>query len=260
MPLELQTERKTTLTKQDLCFIILKNSNFCLYGDVPTYKMDICGKQIIDWTLEACKGNEIIQLEYTMQDNVFDIVKSKAKDKKVVCVLYADTPLISQIVLHNVWNLFVSSGERICRLPRGFILEVEALKENINILQIKRIAESLSTEFFAVNNLFAYKEVQKIMRERIINYHMENGVVFRDSNSVYIDADCEIAPGVVIFPNNHIYDGSTIASGCVLYPNNTIIASNVEERCVLKGAYIQNSKVTADSVVDAYEKIIDCRG
>ncbi len=260
MSLKMQTEKSLTINKKDVCYIILKNSAFCLYGDVPTYEMDICGKKIIDWVKNACAGSEIIEVEYSIQDNIFEIVKRKAKDKAVVCVLYADSPLLNQYTLNDVWNLYASSGESLCKLPRGYIMQPKMLDKMVNMLTVKRIGESFSKEFFAVNTLYAYQEAQRTMRQRIVAYFMEKGVVFRDSETVYIDADCEIEPGVIIFPNNHIYDGSKIQEGCILYPNNTIIASVVEKDCVLKGAYIEKSIIKQKREVYAFEKIINDRG
>ena len=260
MAIKMQAQKSETITKQDVCYIILKNSAFCLYGEVPTYQMDVCGKKIIDWTKNACKGSEIIEVEYNLQDNIFDIVKKHAKDKPVVCVLYADSPLLTQIVLNDVWNLFASSGESICRLPRGFIMQKQALSKPVSILDVKRIAEGYTKEFFAVNNLYAYQEVQTTMRQRIVAYFMEKGVVFRDIASVYIDADCDIEPGVIIFPNNNIYDGSQIKQGCVLYPNNTIINSTINKNCTLKGGFIENSIVESNTIIEAFSKMVDSRG
>lgn len=260
MSLKMQTEQSITINKKDVCYIILKNSAFCLYDDVPTFQMDVCGKKIIDWVKNACSGSEVIIVEYSIKDNIFDIVKKTAKDKEVVCVLYADSPLLTQYTLNDVWNLYASSGENICRLPRGFILKPKALDKPINLLEVKKIADSFNKEFFAVNTLYAYQEVQKIMRQRIVAYFMENGVVFRDCDTVYIDADCEIESGVIIFPNNQIYDASIIKTGAVLYPNNTIINSTIENGCILKGAYIQNSVINKNKTIDAFEKIIDVRG
>lgn len=260
MALKMQTQNVETITKKDVCYIILKNSAFCLYGEVPTYEMDVCGKKIIDWTKNACFGSKIIEVEYSIKDNIFDIVKKHAKDNAVICVLYADSPLLTQLVLSDVWNMFASSGESICRLPRGFIMQKEALTKPISVLEIKKIAEGFAKEFFAVNNLYAYQEVQNIMRQRIIAYFMERGVVFRDSSSVYIDADCDIAAGVIIFPNNHIYDATKIENGCVLFPNNTIINSTIRSGCDLKGAYIENSDVPNNTIIEAFSKMVNERG
>ena len=260
MSLKMQAQKVETITKKDVCYIILKNSAFCLYGEVPTYEMDVCGKKIIDWTKNACVGSEIIEVDYNVKDNIFDIVKKHAKDKAVICVLYADSPLLTQFVLNDVWNMFASSGESICRLPRGFIMQKQALTKPVSILEVKKIAEGFTKEFFAVNNLYAYQEVQSIMRQRIVAYFMEKGVVFRDSASVYIDADCDIESGVIIFPNNHIYADSQIKQGCVLYPNNTIINSTINSNCELKGGYIENSDIQSGTTIPAFSKIINNRG
>lgn len=258
MALEFETLKEKNISKDDMCYIILKNKAFCLYDDVPLYEMDICGRKILEWTKSACIGNKIFEVEYSIQDNVFDLIRKNVKGGyAVACVLYADTPLLSKVVMQDIWNMFVKSNERICRLPRGFIMEIDALKKGVNMLEIKKIGEMFSREFLPINNLFAYLETQKVMQDRILTYHMENGVIFRDSTGVHIDADVEIGSGTVIFPNNFIYDKSEIGEKCVLLPNNTIIASKIGKKCELKGAYIEKSEIGNGKIIPPFESIIE---
>lgn len=259
MALDFEVQREKTLSKEDLCYLILKNKSFSLFKDVPIYQMDICGRAIKDWVKDACSGNEIIEKEYSIDDNIFDIIRNEVRTKSIVCVLYADSPLISKIVLQDIWNMFLSTGESICRLPRGFILEVDALKNGINMLEIKKIGEMFAKEFTPITNLFAYKEVQTIMRERIVAYHMERGVIFRDSTSVHIDAEVEIGSGTIIFPNNYLYSNTRIGKNCVLLPNNTVINSQVGDKCELKGAFIEDSQIENGKLVLPFTCIIENR-
>ncbi len=252
-----QTLTQKTISSKDICYILLKNNVLSLYNSVPAYEMDICGKKIIDWTRSALDGNEVIEVDYTLQDNVFDLVLKHAKNKSVVCVLYADTPLLTKVVLQDLWNIYTSNGGGVCKLPRGYMIELQSLKKGMSIMDIQKIGEGFAKEFFAVTNLYAYNEVQNIMRDRIVAYHMENGVIFRDSKTVYIDADVEIGEGTIIFPNNYIYDQSEIGKGCVILPNNTIIRSKIGNYCKLNGAYIEQSKIESNAEINAYTRLIN---
>ena len=97
----------------------------------------------------------------------------------------------------------------------------------------------------------------KILNRKIVNYHMDNGVIVLGENMVFIDADCEIESGVVIYPNNIISGQSIISSGCVLQSGNIIVNSILSENVKAQGAYIENSKICNDNVVKADEKIIN---
>ena len=258
MAIEFETKMEKTLSREDVCYVVLKNKTFCLYENVPLYEMDICGRQILEWTKSVCFGGKVIEVEYSIQDNVFDLIRKNVKgDYSVAVVMYADTPLLSKFVMQDIWNIFIKSNERICRLPRGFIMELDALKKGVNMLEIKKIGEMFSREFLPINNLFTYLETQKLMQERILTYHMENGVIFRDSTGVHIDADVEIGAGTIIFPNNFIYDKSEIGEKCVLLPNNTIIASKIGKKCELKGAYIEKSEIENGKIILPYTSIIE---
>jgi bifunctional N-acetylglucosamine-1-phosphate-uridyltransferase/glucosamine-1-phosphate-acetyltransferase GlmU-like protein len=257
MSFELETLKEKILSKDNLTYLILKNDEQCVVKDIPSHKMDICGKQILDWTLNACeKSSKIIQATYSMQDNIFDIVRKNIKTAGVVCVLYADSPLLSTLVLQEIWNQFISSGEKICRLPRGFILETEVLNSGINSLGIKRIGEMYVKEFLSINNLFAYSEAQKIMQQKIIAYHLNNGVIFKDTSSVFVDADAEIGEASIVFPNNSLFGSTKIGKNCILLPNNVIINSSVGDMCELKGAYVEDSKIADGKMILPFTTII----
>ena len=86
---------------------------------------------------------------------------------------------------------------------------------------------------------------------------MANGVVILGENSVFIDADCEIDGGVVIYPNNVIEGQSIVSYGSVLKSGNILKNSIIAENCLLEGAYIENSKITAGKHVDGKASIIN---
>lgn len=98
-------------------------------------------------------------------------------------------------------------------------------------------------EITAVNSKVELAVAENIMRNRINNKHMENGVVLIDPNSTYIQWNVKIGRDTVIYPGNVIEGNTVIKDNCTLYPNNRISNSVIEN-----GVSIQNS-VVLDSTV-----------
>jgi bifunctional UDP-N-acetylglucosamine pyrophosphorylase/glucosamine-1-phosphate N-acetyltransferase len=97
------------------------------------------------------------------------------------------------------------------------------------------------TTFLGVNTLFQLEEVERALREKINNYHRENGVRFIDSRHSYIDSDVIIGRGTIIYPNAFI-TGKTI----------------IGENCIIEnGSILKNSKLDNNVSVLAYSSVED---
>lgn len=256
MTVEVENEVSKCEYLENVTYLLLKNSNIVFYKDVPAYNMDICGKKIINCVKEACRSNDIILVEYGIEDNIFDIVRSNVKKKKgLLVVLYADSPLLTPFVIKECLSLFLTLNVKICRLPRGYIIDLESFNSGGAVAMPQKIGEIYTNEFIPVNNLYAYKNVQEEMSKRIIAHHIENGVIFRDGNTVQIDFDVKIGKGTVIFPNNYIYSASEIGEDCVLLPNNVVISSTIGANCTLCGAYLKNAQISKKTTIQAFERV-----
>lgn len=86
-------------------------------------------------------------------------------------------------------------------------------------------------ESLGVNDRVALATAEKIMRRRITQKHMINGVTFQDPETVYIDSDVTIAPDVLIEANVTLKGHTQIGSGTILtngtYLIDAVIGSNV---------------------------------
>ncbi|MBQ6773540.1 MAG: bifunctional UDP-N-acetylglucosamine diphosphorylase/glucosamine-1-phosphate N-acetyltransferase GlmU [Synergistaceae bacterium] len=99
-------------------------------------------------------------------------------------------------------------------------------------------------EMQGVNNQRELAEVSRVMRDKIINRWLNEGVRILDINSVYIGSEVILAPDVVIMPNVQIFgtsiinEGSYIGSGSIL--NNAVLGRNVKLTAYV---FIENSEL-----------------
>lgn len=234
-----------------------------LFVVVRTNKEEVCpnfsslklgGKTMTEWVLMA--GGNCDKCVVDDCEDVVSLIRTIETDKKVIAVFYSDAPLLDRAGFYRIMDYFSSRSINFLQLARGFIVKTEFLKNNPNFMSSATGGyedESLLT--IEDGKMLAY--VYKFLNRKILNFHMANGVVILGENSVFIDADCEIDGGVVIYPNNVIEGQSIISCGSVLKSGNILRNSIVGENCLLEGAYIENSKITTGKQIEGRQTIIN---
>lgn len=82
---------------------------------------------------------------------------------------------------------------------------------------------------------------EHILRARILDEHMLNGVTITDPATTYIDAAVEIAQDVTILPNCYLHGRTTIASGALIGPASTLRNATIGEETVVQSSVIEDS-------------------
>ncbi len=69
---------------------------------------------------------------------------------------------------------------------------------------------------------------------------------------MFIDKNCDIGEGVVIYPNNYISGKTRIGNGVTLLPNNFIVDCVIQDKCEIFSSVIQESVVGESCKVGPY--------
>ncbi len=93
-------------------------------------------------------------------------------------------------------------------------------------------------EAIGVNTLVDLAEAERVARQRTLEALMLSGVTIVDPASTYIDATVTIAADTVVRPNTHISGATTIGAGCEIGPDTHIVDSEIGERCVVRGSWL----------------------
>lgn len=96
-------------------------------------------------------------------------------------------------------------------------------------------------ELMGVNSRVELSKAEEIMRRRINESHMVNGVTIIDTNSTYIEADVEIGNDTIIYPGVILRGNTKIGSGCTIEINS----------CITNSVVGDNSKVMNSTVIDS---------
>jgi bifunctional UDP-N-acetylglucosamine pyrophosphorylase / glucosamine-1-phosphate N-acetyltransferase len=94
-----------------------------------------------------------------------------------------------------------------------------------------------------VNDRSQLARAEEILRRRILDAHMRDGVTVRDPVSTHIEASVEIGRDTVILPGTFLRGGTKVGSDCVIGPStdllDTVVADGARvEHSVGRGAHI----------------------
>lgn len=106
-----------------------------------------------------------------------------------------------------------------------------------------------------VNSRVQLAEAEEILRKRINNKHLTNGVTLIDPNTTYIGVDVKIGKDTIIYPNNILEGKTEVEEGCILLQNNRIKDSIIERNVEIQSSVILESKIGQNTTVGPFAYI-----
>lgn len=100
-------------------------------------------------------------------------------------------------------------------------------------------------EALGVDDRVKLAEAEAVMRRRLLETHMLNGVTIRDPATTWIDAGVTIGADSVVLPNTHILGASAIAEDCVIGPGSTLRNATIGPETTVESSTVEDSSVGA---------------
>lgn len=110
-------------------------------------------------------------------------------------------------------------------------------------------------ETLGVNDRVQLAYAEKVLRKRINEFHMRNGVTIIDPEATYIGTDVQIGQDVIIYPGTMITGPSIIANNVVIGANSQIINSTIGEHTTINASVISDSIIGASTTVGPFAHI-----
>lgn len=98
-------------------------------------------------------------------------------------------------------------------------------------------------EILGINSKVELEKANEIMRARINKKHMENGVIFIDSSSTYIEDGVEIGQDTLIYPGALIQGNTKIGKECEILGNTRIIDCEIANNVRIESSVLEESIV-----------------
>ena len=235
--------------KDEVLFVVVK-AYHSFVKNLPN--VELCGKRLLDWVLNAGSGCETRIIEDC--EDIIGRVRNITTNKNIIAVFYSDTPLLDKGTFNKFCEYFSSHNMNFLRLSRGFIVKSEFLKNNFTLAQ--GASELDDKNLLVADSAKVLNLMSNSLYNRILNYHIKNGVIIYGQNTVFIDGDVEIEGGVIIYPNNVIKGQSIVGENAIIESGNVIKNSIISNDAVVRGSYIENSKISAGASIEPFSKII----
>ncbi|MGF1470239.1 MAG: bifunctional UDP-N-acetylglucosamine diphosphorylase/glucosamine-1-phosphate N-acetyltransferase GlmU [Rubrobacteraceae bacterium] len=126
-------------------------------------------------------------------------------------------------------------------------LEVIGRRSRAVTYQLKDLEEAN-----LVNDRAHLARAEEILRRRILDAHMRNGVTVRDPDSTHIEASVEIGRDTVILPGSLLRGGTRVGSDCVIGPSTDLLDTVVGDGAQVEQSVGRGAGVGAGAHVGPY--------
>lgn len=221
-----------------------------LYGDNPFIGPELI-QRLIRAHVDAGAAATLLTAEVSEPGMLGRILRDPATGAFLGSVEYKDaTPEQRQI--REIWPgvvLFRRQGftALLGRLDRNNAQREYYLPQAWEILlrEGEKVQAVMATEAEALapNDRVEWARAEAQLRRMINERHMRQGVTIINPDVTYIDAEVEIGRDTVIWPFTFIQGKTQIGRNCTIGPMSTIVASTVEDGCVVQQSVVEESFV-----------------
>lgn len=110
-------------------------------------------------------------------------------------------------------------------------------------------------ECIGINNRVQLADAQAVLRKRICEKLMLDGVTIINPDNTYIDDSVEIGQDTVIYPNNYISGNTKIGKGCTILPNCRIENCKIGDESTVESSVILDSVIGKETTVGPFAYI-----
>lgn len=134
------------------------------------------------------------------------------------------------------------------------------LPDVVGILQTEnaRVSAFVTDDFsetLGVNDRVVLAEAESVMRRRIAEKHMRNGVTIINPDNTYISAAAEIGRDTLLQPGTMIEGHTVIGEKCTIGPNSQIVDSTIGNGTSVHSSVVLASKIGAETTIGPFAHI-----
>ena len=230
-----------------------------LCGDTPLIKEETL-KRLFDYHLENGYHTTVLTTEVDNPTGYGRIIRDENQDLLKI-VEQKDANEEEKLVKEINSGIYCFNGnslrESLDLLDNNNAQGEYYLTDTIQIMRNKGLkvgAYNGSTieELMGVNSRVELSRAEDIMRKRINETHMVNGVTIIDTNSTYIEADVQIGNDTIVYPGTMLRGNTIIGSNCIIGMNSNITNSKIGDYTEIENSTIIDSIVGENTNIGPY--------
>lgn len=187
------------------------------------------------------------------QDGLIDSIvedKDASPEQKKICEINTGTYCFDIKLLRYYLPLLTTDNEQ----KEYYLPDVTALMRRDGHAVGAYLIED-SRVGLGINNRAQLAEAASLLRRRINNTLMLQGVSIEDPDSVYIDYGTKVGVDTVIRPGCTIEKGTIIGDSCLIGPGTHLCAARINDRVVIRQSVVQDSTIENDSHIGPFAVI-----
>lgn len=221
-----------------------------LYGDMPLQKEDTLRRLV---ELHRSDSAPVTMLTVLSDDSMgFGRILRDPIDNRVLGIVEEAVATLEQLAIRELNTgayCFEATWlwERLPKIrlrPKGeyYLTDLVGMAAGQGI-RVQALTIDDVTEVQGINTRVHLAQAEAIMRRRINERWMLNGVTLVDPKTTFIETDVAIGQDTTILPNTHLAGATKIGRDCIIGPNTLIDNSTVGDRCVIRFSVIEEATV-----------------
>ena len=232
-----------------------------LYGDVPLVRPETI-RRMVTRHREAEASVTLLTATPARPDGLGRVVRSPSGEVRAIVEEKEADEAVRQIreinggtyCFNSAW-LWGSIGD-LANSHQGetFLTDLVGLASGRGLTIEATQPEGVS-ETLGVNTRVELAEAESILRRRILQRWMLEGVTIRDPDSAYLDVTVCLGQDTVVLPNTHVTEGSRVGRDCEVGPNTIVRDSVVGDGCKIVASVVEGSTLEAHVDVGPFSHI-----
>ncbi len=241
-----------------------------LMEDFPDFKakdgsfnIDLLGNPMYQYVVRACPSYPNCLKYDHEKESLLGKIKPFLAEGEYTLVLFADTPLITKNTILNILDYVKTKGLNVCKLTRGWVFKTEYIKR-VDDIYSPSVYYFQEEDFMMATSYSNLSIISDILKNRIITYHMNNGVHFKAPDTVYIEANVSIGQGSEIGEFVSLVGATEIGEYAKVLCRSSVKNAKILNGAIVDGARIdggiimENAKVKSGAKLLEYTAVKEC--
>jgi bifunctional UDP-N-acetylglucosamine pyrophosphorylase / glucosamine-1-phosphate N-acetyltransferase len=121
--------------------------------------------------------------------------------------------------------------------------------------KVHTVAVADGNEILGINDRRQLAQAEQIMRQRILDRLMQEGVTITDPGTTFIDADARVGQDTVVHPFSVITGQSSVGEDCVIGPFAQVRDSIIGDGCRIERAHLEQATLAGNVTVGPFSRL-----